>query len=938
MHITHNKTRISVQLFPEVQTFQQKRNGMTILFLFTLLSLFSSTDASSYSTNKNLITTRKERQTQLQNMVDSNTTIKKTIIAKEKINTTEKAPYNEPPINSQIASNLIDNYYVRDQSVNITDFIRKLEKNGVIAITGIAGAGKTQLAYYYAYKIFREKTPKCFIATILCDTRENLNLTYRAFAIKHLDMPKDVEDLEQIKKYVRTWLQSEQNKNRSFVLIFDNSDKEVAYEIETYFPKNLNPLKQQIIITSQRRSFFLDEEKNFYIDSFTDDEAVGFLLRNSKISFLEKEGAFKLAKKFSNLPLGLQCAKIFLEHNQNISVDEYLKLVDQIAEPLPPVPTHLIKLLTLLKLVDKKSSFYLEDEEKKLMGVYGKYKQGYGTQRAAIALSINQLSPEARYILQCCAFLNADNIPFQSLIYLLSIKFALEDSTAFVKFAAILREYQNYSLVFSAKKTCMSMHRVVQIATRSQMNKKEEKEIIGELFGCFAGQLPEDTSAIYTTPQEKIEIIRALVPHAEKVAKYAIEKDIYVEEAISIVVRVAENYDTLFGNNLLSSQLMESTITILEKHQIDIIEKIKLYIMAGRQNVYLANYIKGKEYLDKAGKELQLRNIKDENHAFLFCNIFNILGGGIYFERGEYDKAVSTIEKALILQEQFPLATTTSIKAKAVISHSFLGGALVGKNELKAAEIHLEKALKQCLETTSYHNSLPFAVIYFFQGILKCYQNKYEEALELFQKSKDIGISIKAKPVDIEEALQFCGWVMFRLGKYNEALAFGKDTLAIFDTKLGGDYHRRISVNILLHCIYDSLGNQSKSIEHLEESIRLIEQHCNKQFYVYIVNQPPPFAWESYVNKLKIPNIKYNLKLLELITKIYGNEHSEAAYYYARVGRSHELSQNYHNALSYYQKALELLKSGYSNTVKYIFVEENIKFLETKIVSLRAST
>ena len=251
------------------------------------------------------------------------------------------------------------------------------------------------------------------------------------------------------------------------MIVLDNLNPDIINrnELETYFPVELlKKTRQQVVITPQERHFFLESEKNFYIDGFSDEEATKFLLLGSpEVPSLDSVIARKnLMQEFNKLPLGLQCAKLYLWSHPHLSVDEYLELIK-----------------------DEEAVSVLEDDEEKLIKKHDGYEKAYGTQRAAILYSIKKLSTKAQYLLKCCAFLNANNIPFELIRGLLSQKFKLSDNLALAE-RAVLAEYSDSSLVLLSQQIeRFTMHGVVQTAVKSQVSKEEERMIVDELLKYF---------------------------------------------------------------------------------------------------------------------------------------------------------------------------------------------------------------------------------------------------------------------------------------------------------------------------------------------------------------------------------------------------------------------------------------------------------------------
>ncbi len=417
-------------------------------------------------------------------------------------------------INPAVDSSLVDNYYIRNQSVDINELASRLKKYGIIAITGAPGSGKLQLASYYADKVFPEKFSKqkeSLVYTIQCETQAILDKSYYDFAIAFgmqtnmnlgisADKKKDTSnDIERAKAYVKRKLKSDSYKNRSLVLIFAGCNVLSYNKLKSYLPLGLDPEQQQLIITSQQIHFIPDnKDQNFQIGGFTPEEAIAFLKDNSKIQ--DKE-AIAVAKKCNNLPYNLQAAKLYVKSSiMPISWNYYLNLRD-----------------------DPKTADAFRKQENTLMKSNGFYNKA---DRKVVESYIDSLVRDkifsnemSRYLFKTCSLFNYTDTPLPILQYLLSKKFSLEEKQTYIEFNAFLEVLKDNGLItdlfLEASPNRVAINPIAHQQAELQMNQERDEEaIIRLILGYFdkgsAGWSNEQLGSIFLfrNPQHRLTILQ----------------------------------------------------------------------------------------------------------------------------------------------------------------------------------------------------------------------------------------------------------------------------------------------------------------------------------------------------------------------------------------------------------------------------------------------
>lgn len=187
----------------------------------------------------------------------------------------------------------------------------------VIAICGLGGVGKTQLALNYANTSMQSFD---VIAWIHADTQSKMVQSLASFATK-LGLPKDgeIEDNYQSVQKVRDWLNA---SRKSFLLIFDNVED--VNILDQVWPSND---KGSIIITSRSPAIASSRATNILqLDCFSENTAVDVL---AALTGTKKSEGVAAAKEICQLlgyfPLAMVQMSSFIR-NRGCSFEEFLVL------------------------------------------------------------------------------------------------------------------------------------------------------------------------------------------------------------------------------------------------------------------------------------------------------------------------------------------------------------------------------------------------------------------------------------------------------------------------------------------------------------------------------------------------------------------------------------------------------------------------------------
>ena len=186
-----------------------------------------------------------------------------------------------------------------------------------IAIHGLSGVGKTQLAIKFA-EINRSAYDTIFFIT--ASTEKGIMESYeRLHELLQLEQPTNDAKVDQIKR----WFSQEGNNN--WLLIFDNADKLESLHLTQYIPV----ANGQVIITTQdRRISDSNIAKTFIaLDHFPLGDSETLLKSRSGIESYSQEEALaieEIARLLGHHPLAFDSAAAYVHHTHS-SFCQYLE-------------------------------------------------------------------------------------------------------------------------------------------------------------------------------------------------------------------------------------------------------------------------------------------------------------------------------------------------------------------------------------------------------------------------------------------------------------------------------------------------------------------------------------------------------------------------------------------------------------------------------------
>jgi tetratricopeptide (TPR) repeat protein len=387
------------------------------------------------------------------------------------------------------------------------------------ALWGMGGVGKTQIALEYAYS---HKPDYRVVWWLRSEEASTLLSDYAQLAPKLYPESGPVADLNAARDAVKAWLQ----QNEKWLLIFDNAQNPEA--IKDFMPGD-GP--GHVIITSRSQEWG-QLAKEFPIRIFEREESVNFILDRTRQQ--DKETADALADELGDLPLALEQAVSYIGATST-SLAEYLDLFK------------------------KRRKELWEQEEKPI-----DYPDTVATTWDLAMKEVGK-EPGAADILNLCAFLAPDEIPFELLTVggdalPPNLSAIVIDKLAFNR---VLKTLKRYSLIESDGKV-LSVHRLVQAVVRDKLGedrKEWTKTAVALLSHAFTFE--KDDLATWDKSER-------LYPHLLAAASHAEELEVAYKETQHILNEAAlysqNRADFLGAKNQLERALILAEIVFGPDH------------------------------------------------------------------------------------------------------------------------------------------------------------------------------------------------------------------------------------------------------------------------------------------------------------------------------------------------------------------------------------
>ena len=514
------------------------------------------------------------------------------------------------------------------------------------AISGLGGIGKTQTAVEYAY---RYRDDYRYVFWVGADTELDLTSGYVSIA-QTLNLPlKDTENQDETVQAVRVWL----GREEGWLLIFDNADQPEL--VQPFLPREI---QGHILVTSRAQDFQdLGIVQAVEMATLNPEEAVAFMLhrtgRTHPVGAHPRVRPMQGIEPNTDLSPGPNPTVTGSGQSRGIAPTEYAAATALAAElgylPLALeqaaayIVTNRVPFADYLNSYRKQRLKRLEKAKPKL----GHYPDSVATTWALNLKEVQKQAPAAAALLNYCAFLHADGVPFNLFTQGAAalgepLATALADAADDpLDLYDLLNPLGSYSLVrVEPESQSFSLHRLVQEVIRAELGDDGCQSWVEPLFKAIAQLTPEKGK---DTEYQDWPALAPLVNHVQDLASHCQQHAIASTDAAD-VFHVMGAYLLERGQYALAAPLLQKALDL--RHH-----------LLGDEHEDVANSLDSLGYISRLTSRygeaeplyqdalaMRKRLLGDE-HPTVARSLFNL--GGLRYKQGRYREAL-----ALLLQAQ----------------------------------------------------------------------------------------------------------------------------------------------------------------------------------------------------------------------------------------------------------------------------------------------
>jgi tetratricopeptide (TPR) repeat protein/transcriptional regulator with XRE-family HTH domain len=649
-----------------------------------------------------------------------------------------------------------------------------------LAVSGLGGVGKTQIALEYAYRYGSAYTA---VFWLNAETSQTLLSSFYTIA-QLLELPesKAEHDLTLVARAVSRWL----SFHKHWLLIFDNVEQ---IELLTPF---LPSLHQGSLLLTTRLQAVGAIAQPIIVGPMEQEEGLLFLLQRSKVlrpgmppsvvAPADLQAARNVVELLGCLPLALDQAGAYIEE-AGCELARYSRLYREHA-PL------------LLKR----------------RGRAGENHPQSVTATVAFAVKrVQAQAPAAADLLRLCAFLGPENIPQE--LFVRRVGTASGPGLSFdpLEWDEALSVLRRYSLITrQADAGLLSLHRLVQVVLKAQMDQASYRQWACQAIETVNSAFP--AVELLTTWSQ----CQRILPHALACATIIEEEQVISEAAgrllqqLGIFLLVEAQYTQV--ESYLSRAYALRVRLFGEQHPATAESLNYLAELA----YYRADYHQAEQLHAQA---LRIREQElGAQHPDVAISLNNLASA--YWIQGKYRQAEPLYRRALQIREEV-LGSDHLDTAEALQN---LGALLLDQGRYDEAESLFERCLKICQQVLS-PDHFYFMTIWNNLGRLYRAQGRYVEAKRFHLQAKMLGEQAH------ETQHPYYAMNLNNLGKlaciqqeWKQAESWYRQALQIRESVLGAEHPRTVQTLHDLAVLYNKQGQMGQAGELYQKVLALREK------------------------------------------------------------------------------------------------------------------
>jgi tetratricopeptide (TPR) repeat protein len=696
----------------------------------------------------------------------------------------------------------------QEEIQELEDLISAPDGPRKLAITGLGGVGKTQIALELAYRR-RDREPECSTFWIPCTSYEAVE--QGCMSIAQLVGLHDVDPAE-VKERLKTYFSQ---TNEKWILIFDNADE---FEMWTKGSPIAPPLKDiipwsengHVLFTSRNRQLALNLAGSNVVSMPDVDQKTGkeifqkLLMRKDLLQDDHVTNA--LLERLAFLPLAISQAAAYINQN-DISLARYMSLLGE-------------QEASTIELLGKE----FDDD-----GRYAEIQNPVATTWLVSFAQIHQVDKVASEYLSFMACINPRDIPE-------SILPATTSATRKVEALGLLKAYSFVSA--QVDDSVFSLHRLVHLATRNWLRKGESLEswvqkAADQLDKIFPDSNHDDRQnwrdylphALYLIDSAEFQACQG--SHDDLLARIGscLQSDGRYGEAEIVFQSVLELREGACGTEDPDTLVSVSQLGLVNARQgkYDQAEALHRRALQGREKVLGPEHPNTLVSVSQLGSVLARQGKYDKAQALhrrALQGYEKVLGpehpntlvsvsqlGSVLDDQGKYDEAEAMHRRALqgrekVLGPEHP-DTFTSV--------SQLGSVLARQGRYDKAEALHRRALQGREKVLGPEH--PNTLVSVSQlGSVLARQGRYDKAEALHRR--DLAGSLKVlgpEHPDTLTSVSQLGLVLARQGRNDEAEALHRRALQDREKVLGPEHPNTLVSASQLGSVFDDQGKYDEA-------------------------------------------------------------------------------------------------------------------------------
>ncbi len=650
-------------------------------------------------------------------------------------------------------------------------FLSNPSRPSPLALHGLGGVGKTQLALEYACRQAFDERHYSHVLWVRADDPTVLATSYAALT-EALDLPeKSAAEQSQKIAAVRQWLQ----RHEGWLLIIDNAEQPGA--LASYLPPDF---RGHILITS-RNPAWGRLAKAALVNVLGRAEAVEFLRKRTGQD--DPPATTNLAAALGGLPLALEQAAAYIEQTGK-SLTDYLLLFEQRHQELLSRP-----------------------------GAPPDYPHTVAATWSLSFEHVHAQEPAGAALLSLCSFLAPTPIPIALLTAGASLlPGALTPAmTDEVRRDEVLGTLRRYSLVH-VHHHYLLFHRLVQMVMRERLAEEQAlwaRAALSLIHRFFIFELYD----LRTWSQCSL-----LLPHAMEVTGQAWKLESGLEMLPELLAHIG-GFWQLQAENEMAREVLDWGLEVLaESSGPRGGLEMQLRQRRGTVALQLGDLDEAQEHLEHALKLIQAAPQEEERQtstAVLCCDL-----AALDMKRGRYAEARAHADRAMALAE------STVLGNHPLIGHvaSILGSILQRQAYFDEARVQAERALRISQENFGLLHPKTAEALHHLAEVLE-ELGSYGEARTHFEQALNISEKLYGPehPI-VANILRGLAGLHRRLGELQQARACCENALRIDEQRLGPDHHIvSIDLNDLSGVLQDQ-GDLVNARAYLEQALALNER------------------------------------------------------------------------------------------------------------------